>query len=76
MFVLGVDIYRWFSIILINMFIVIVYFIDAKVINLDKYKGQGVKNSLYIIILSTFFGALGSYTPFPYIHTMIDKGIL
>jgi|SaaInlStandDraft_4_1057021.scaffolds.fasta_scaffold08893_3 hypothetical protein len=76
MFILGVDIYRWFSMMLINMLIVSAYFISARIINLSEYKAQGIKIALYIIIFYTFFGALGSNTSFPYIGILIERGVL
>lgn len=74
MFILGVDIYRWFSIMLINMLIVSVYFISSKIINISEYKAQGVNIALYIIIFYTFFGTLGITTSFPYIEFLIERG--
>ena len=76
MFILGVDIYRWFSMMLINMLIVSAYFVSVKIINLSEYKTQGIKIASYLIIFYTFFGALGSNTSFPYIGILIERGIL
>jgi hypothetical protein len=73
LFLLGVDIYRWFSMMLINMFIVSTYFIYTKMITFSDYKTKGIKIALYIIIFYSSLGALGARVSFPYVFMFLDR---
>lgn len=73
MFILGVDIYRWFSMMLINMFIVSTYFISTKIVTFSDYKTKGMKIALYIIIFYSLLGALGARSSFPYVSMFFDR---
>jgi len=73
MFVLGVDIYRWFSMMLINMFIVLLYLVYTNTINLSFLKEKYVKVSLYVIVVYSLFGPIGARSSFPYVEQVIKR---
>ncbi len=65
LFILGIDIYRWFSIMSINMFIIILYLIHENTINISYFNNIKVKLSLYIILIYSLLGPIGASIPFP-----------
>jgi hypothetical protein len=73
MFIFGVDIYRWFSMILINMFIVTIYFISSKIITLSVYNTRSIRIAIFIVLLYSFAGALGARTSLPYISILFNR---
>lgn len=73
MFIFGVDLYRWFSAMLINMFIATSYLIHTKVVNFSFFKTINSKVALCIIALFGLFGPIGARSSFPYFFEFINK---
>ena len=73
MFVLGVDIYRWFSMMLINMYIVMLYLVYINTINFSFFKDKYVKVALYIIVAYSLLGPIGSRNSLPYLELIVRK---
>jgi hypothetical protein len=65
MFIFGVDFYRWFSAMLINMFIVASYLIHTGAVNFSFFKTINAKMALYIIALFGLLGPIGAKASFP-----------
>ncbi len=71
MFILGIDFYRWFSMMLINMYIIMAYFIYINIIKIRSLNTESIRIALYIIFFYTFLGPFSASRAFDYVNAIL-----